>query len=157
VSSVVGSSDSESSRFVRRVALKVKQDSVQDFISAFADTVIPRTKKSKGIRRLYLLRPVAETNEFVSLTFWDSQEAADAYSKSGTFDANSDQLKQFLEADPALTEYHIEVHEVNAEDLPPPEAAKEIVRRTLRRPISTRGRPSSTTKRKGKRVAWSRK
>ncbi len=79
---------------------------------------------------MYLLRGQADAGEILSLTFWNSKIEADSYGGS-VFPENIDAMRNYLESEPVVTEFEVDYHDVNAEDLPPPETAKEIVKRDL--------------------------
>jgi heme-degrading monooxygenase HmoA len=147
----------ENFRYVRRVALKVKQDSVGSFVSAFKNEVFPRTKKLKGVRRLYLLRSADSPNDYVSITFWNSEDDAKSYASSPAYSENSNQLRPLLESDPLLTEYHIEAHDINAEELPPPDASNVLANKSTGGKRSSSRSSRASKKKKGGRKSAKRK
>ncbi|MDG6908583.1 MAG: antibiotic biosynthesis monooxygenase [Nitrososphaerota archaeon] len=120
-------------RYARRVATKVKPDEVENFLSKMRKDVLPILKKQPGIRRIYLLRRSGGENEFESTTFWNKRSDADSYGKSDIFSKNVTSVRDFLESDPTVTEFDVESHDVNAEDLPIPKSAKQVVKRSIRR------------------------
>ncbi len=144
-------------RFARRVSARVKPDRVDDFISKVESDVYPKLKQLRGIRRLYLLRPTDSTNnEFVSLTLWDNKEASDEYAQSDVGREIWEAMREFTESEPTVTTYNVEVHDVNAEDLPPPETAREEVEKEISSSSSSQRR-SSSRKTAGKRKKSPRK
>jgi heme-degrading monooxygenase HmoA len=106
-------------RYARRAALRVKRDQVENFLAKMHERVLPSLKEREGIRRIYLLRGPEGGNEFISLTFWNDKSHADSYGSSETSAKNTESTRDFLESDPLLTEFDVEYHYVNAEDLPP--------------------------------------
>ena len=114
---------SEIIRYARRLAIKVKPDQIDNFLATMKGKVFPNMKSQKGIRRMYLLQAPMQ-NEFVSLTLWDNKSYADAYGTSGSYTQNVDSAREFLESDPTLTEFDVVLHDVNGEDLPPPEKSQ---------------------------------
>jgi heme-degrading monooxygenase HmoA len=64
------------------------------------------------LRRLYILRPTTDTEEFVALSFWNSERDAHEYVSSGTYDKNVDLLDGLLEDDPVLTTFTVALHVV---------------------------------------------
>jgi heme-degrading monooxygenase HmoA len=129
----------------------VKPDLVEDFVQDMREKIYPDLRKKTGIRRMYLLRSRGDGRELVSLTFWNSKAEADRYGESA-FRNNIEALRDYLESDPIVTEYDVDYHDVNAEDLPPPETAKEIVERNLAssmRKAKSKGKKSK--KKSGKR------
>jgi heme-degrading monooxygenase HmoA len=119
-------------RFARRLSLRVKPDLVDDYLRTVRESVHPNHKNQPGIRRRYLLRSRGDGREFISLSFWNSKAEADNYGET-SFVLNVEQLRPYLEAEPILTEFDVEYHDVNAENLPPPEMAKEAVAKSLAR------------------------
>ncbi len=120
--------DDQNTRFVRRLALKVKEGQAQDFLSAVRNELLPRTKNFHGLRRLYVLKSDVSPSEYVMLSFWNDKEDADTYRSSDTFIANSNTIREFLESDPMLSQFHIEAHHVNSDELAPPKAALKRIR-----------------------------
>lgn len=130
-------------RYARRVAIRVKGDQIENFLSKMRNEIFPSLRSQNGIRRIYLLRTPGE-NEFVSLTLWDNKSYADSYGASGSFSGNTESLRDFLQSEPSLTEFDVELHDVNAEDLPPPKTA-------VRRAKNVTKRSKSKTKKKNKK------
>ena len=107
----------ENPRYARRVAMTAKTGKASKFVSVMRDSVFPRTKKCKGARRLYLLRSPKSKSDFVVLTLWDTKKDADGYGDSDAYTRNSEELLPLVTSDPVLTEYDVEIHDVNSEDL----------------------------------------
>ncbi len=137
------SEDSVKIRYARRVALKIRPDQVENFLAKMRSVVFPNLKNQKGIRRMYLLRTPGEY-DFVSLTFWDDKSYADAYGASEEYAKNTESVREFLESDPSLTQFDVDLHDVS-EELPPPKVA---VRRA---PVIRRERRSKTKKKSKRR------
>ena len=140
--------DDQEARFVRRLALRVSEGKSEDFASAVRNEVLPRTKSFHGLRRMYLLRSDSSPAEYIILSFWNNKADADSYQSSDTFVANSDTLRAFLESDPVLSQYHIEVHYVNSDELPPPKVSLEQIKES--KPKKSDSRRSSSKKKKTK-------
>jgi heme-degrading monooxygenase HmoA len=141
--------------FAERTSLNVKPDKVEDFLSEVRNSLNPKMKEQAGIRRLYLLRSPEKENEFVSLSLWDNKDAAEQYERSDAYKETMSSLSGFLESEPSLTHYNVELRDVNAEELPPPEAAvekaeKENTTRSTRRKRTSTKKPR-TKKGKGRR------
>jgi heme-degrading monooxygenase HmoA len=137
--------NSNNIRYARRVALKVNPDKVDNFLSKMRSEIFPNLRNQEGIRRMYLLRTPG-TNDFVSLTFWNNKSYADSYGASD-YMKNTESLRDLLESDPTLTEFDVDLHDVNAEDLPAPKSAVSKI-------TSARARKSgrkSKTKKSGKK------
>ncbi|MCW8985167.1 MAG: antibiotic biosynthesis monooxygenase [Thermoanaerobaculales bacterium] len=82
--------------FMRFVNLKVKEGMLRDLARFYEDRVIPALQDSGGCLYASLLQPSDDDQECVSLTFWRSSEAAEAYEKSGAYDELLDDSDVFL-------------------------------------------------------------
>jgi quinol monooxygenase YgiN len=123
----------EEIRFVRRVTLKAKPDSVEEFLSSMKEEIYPQLNKERGIRRAYLLRDINKLNEYVSLTLWNSKSDADAYQSTGHFSANVNKIREHLEEDPGVSKFEVEYHAVNpAVPLPTAAGMKKKSKRARR-------------------------
>lgn len=137
----------DNARYARHVAMNVKPERVEEFVSVMRNSVFPRTRQCTGARRLYLLRSNQSSNDFVVLTLWDRKTDADDYAKSQIYAKNSDELLPLVTSDPILTEYGIEAHDLNVEDLPRPMDRKKAAEKESKK--SSRKRKSKL--KKGKR------
>ncbi len=132
---------SDEIRYARRAAVRVKPDQIDNFLAKMRNDIFPNLKSQKGIRRMYLLRTPGE-NEFASLTLWNNKSFADAYGSSDAFTNNTESIREFLESDISVTQFDVDLHDVNAEALPPPRTA-------LRRATAAK-RQKPKAKKKGK-------
>jgi len=83
--------------YMRLLKIQVKSDK-KDILHSFYDAiVINELQKIEGCLFAGLLQRNDESNEWISLTLWDSRENADAYQKSGLYKKLLDQAKPFLE------------------------------------------------------------
>jgi len=82
--------------FIRFVNLKVKEGRLRDLARFYEDRVIPALQKSGGCLYASLLQPSDDDQECVSLTFWRSSEAAEAYEVSGIYDQLLDDSDHLL-------------------------------------------------------------
>ncbi len=104
----------EADRFARRVALKVRQEKLHEFLSVIRRDLGPGLAREKGLRRFFLIRSIENMNEFVALTLWNSKREADNYGKSGRYVKNLGKIREMLEDVPVLSEFHIELHRVGS-------------------------------------------
>jgi heme-degrading monooxygenase HmoA len=72
---------------VRMVSLKFRSDSMDAFRRHYYEDVVPALRKLDGCRRAFLAAPADRTNELISVTEWETEEAAQAYEHGGQFDA----------------------------------------------------------------------
>jgi quinol monooxygenase YgiN len=92
--------------------MRVKHEKMHEFLSIARRDVGPSLANEKGLRRFYLIRSLENMNEFVALTLWNSQREAASYEKSGRYARNVSKIRDMLEAEPVLTQYHVELHSV---------------------------------------------
>ena len=121
----------ETLRFARRVFVRVKPESREEFLRAMKESVYPRISKERGVRRIYLLRDVANPNEFVSLTLWNSRKYADSYENSGHFREYVELIADKLQEPVSINEFVVEHHEVSA-STPPPKRLTQPARKKKR-------------------------
>jgi heme-degrading monooxygenase HmoA len=136
-------------RYARRVALMVKPDQIDNFLAKMRSDIIPNLKSQAGIRRMYLLRTPG-ANDFVSLTFWDNRSYADTYGASDSFRNNTESIRDMLESEPSVTQFDVDLHDVNAEDLPAPKTAVKKVSSTTTRRTSRKPKKKTTKKKRRK-------
>jgi heme-degrading monooxygenase HmoA len=68
--------------FTRHVTMKLKADSAAELTRAIEKEIIPLLRAQNGFRdEITLIAP--ERLEAVAISFWDTKEAADAYSRTG--------------------------------------------------------------------------
>ena len=82
--------------FLRFVNLKVREGRQRDFTRFYEDRVIPALQESGGCLYASLLQPSDDDQEHVSMTFWRSSEAAEAYETSGVYDELLDDSDVYL-------------------------------------------------------------
>jgi heme-degrading monooxygenase HmoA len=75
-----------SSMYLRIVSATVQTDRFREFKSLYVDEIIPMLQKESGFRHAFLVESTEHPNEVLSVTIWDSKDAADTYEKSGNFD-----------------------------------------------------------------------
>jgi len=86
------------------------------------------------------------------MTLWNSKTAGDAFWMSGRGQMVVESVREFLSSDPSLTEYVVELHGVNAKDLPLPRTATESMRRARRIDTGSRGGGGGIAKRSRKAI-----
>lgn len=68
--------------FTRHVTMKLKANSAADLTSAIEKEIIPLLRAQNGFRdEITFVAP--ERSEAVAISFWDTKEAAEAYSRTG--------------------------------------------------------------------------
>ncbi len=82
--------------FMRFLQLKLKPDYISDFKYFYETEVTKELYKTPGCLFAGLIKSKPEENEFISLTFWQTQIQAENYERSGAFKKLFDQSKIFL-------------------------------------------------------------
>jgi quinol monooxygenase YgiN len=126
-----------------QLKLGISPEQADSFLETVRGKVFPSLNDRDGVRRAYLLRSLE--NEIVLLTFWNDKSAGDNYWASNLGRNAIESMKEYLQSEPSLTEYAVEIHEVNARDLPLPETAREKIRKA-----------SASSRLRGKRGAKAR-
>ena len=94
--------------FVRLTFVKFAPESVTEAKRIFRTEVVPVVRKQKGNIGIRLLEPGELSDDFISVTEWETQADADAYSASGTYKQLVDLLKGLYAKAPVLKTYHSE-------------------------------------------------
>ncbi|HTY38231.1 MAG TPA: antibiotic biosynthesis monooxygenase [Bacteroidota bacterium] len=71
--------------YVRILSVRLKPGKLEEFASLYNAEILPMLQDVHGCRYAFLTEGVAEQNEILSVTIWDSKEAADTYEESGLF------------------------------------------------------------------------
>jgi len=74
----------------------------------YNEEVIPVVKSQKGNNDVMLLEPVDKSDDYISLTMWNSKADADAYEASGTYNKLVDKVRSMLTKEPVLKTYNYE-------------------------------------------------
>jgi len=81
---------------VRMVSLKFKEGMVQEFKKHYEQDVIPVLRSIDGCKTAFLAAPADNPHELISVTEWESEQAAQAYEHGGQFDKILDSQRHFL-------------------------------------------------------------
>ncbi len=71
--------------FMRLVQLKVRPHSISQMKSSYEKEIVPELEKVDGCRFASLAQNATQPDEFISLTLWESPDAADRYVRDGTY------------------------------------------------------------------------
>jgi heme-degrading monooxygenase HmoA len=82
--------------FMRLLQLQLDPVHTNEFKDFYENVVFPQLQNMPGCLFAALIKSKPEQNEFISLTFWEEQEQADNYEKTGVFQKLFDQAKPFL-------------------------------------------------------------
>ena len=93
--------------WVRLTFIKIQPDKVDEVRKIYYNEIVPTVKAQKGNVDIYLMEPVGEDEEFISLSSWDSKENGDAYEASGTYPELVNKVKQGFAGSPTLKSYEV--------------------------------------------------
>lgn len=82
--------------FLRMVSLKFRTEKVEEFKKHYTKKVVPVLRGVEGCRRAFLAAPADNPNELISVTEWESEQAAQAYEHGGQFDALLESQRHFF-------------------------------------------------------------
>jgi len=71
--------------FIRILSVKLQPGKTEEFAKIYHTQILPVLRSVQGCRYAFLTEGVEERNEVISLTIWNSKEAADVYESSGLF------------------------------------------------------------------------
>jgi heme-degrading monooxygenase HmoA len=74
----------------------------------YFDEVVPVVKKQKGNIDCRLLEPIEKTDDYISMTTWETKADADAYSSSGVYRQLVEKVRKDFAKDPVLKVYTTE-------------------------------------------------
>ena len=97
-------------RFARIITMKAKAGKGGEFLRKFRDSVAATADGIEGMRRLYLLRPMGKEDEFVAISLWDSEEAAEEYAMSGRNEQYGRKLASAREGREKVKKFRVELH-----------------------------------------------
>ena len=93
--------------WVRLTFVKIQPDKVDEVRKIYYNEIVPTVKAQKGNVDIYLMEPLGEDEEVISLTSWDSKENGDAYESSGTYPEMVNKVKHGFAASPTLKSYEV--------------------------------------------------
>ena len=71
--------------WVRLTFVKLQKDKVDELRKIYYEEIVPTVKAQKGNVDMYLMEPIDEDEDFISMTSWDNKTNGDAYESSGTY------------------------------------------------------------------------
>ena len=93
--------------FVRLTFLSIVPGRKKDLEKIYIDQVIPVVQKQAGNTGIRLLEPTTESDQFLSLTEWETEADAQRYESSGTYRTLVDLLKDDYSSKPVLKTYNV--------------------------------------------------
>ena len=71
----------------------------------YHDEVVPTVRKQKGNIDCRLLEPIEKTDDYISMTTWETKADFDAYHNSGVYKELVDKVRKDFAKDPVLKLY----------------------------------------------------
>lgn len=94
--------------FVRLTYLNFLPGKMEEAKRIYDSELVPVVKKQKGNLDCRMLEPLEKTDDYISMTVWDSKEDADAYQSSGVYKQLVDRVKEMYSKPPVLKVYSTE-------------------------------------------------
>ena len=94
--------------FVRLTFVQFAPESAKDAKRIFMQDVVPVVRKQKGNISIRLLEPTELSDDYISLTEWETKADADAYGNSGTYKQLVGLLNSYFTKAPVLKTYQVE-------------------------------------------------
>ena len=95
--------------FVRLTYFGFKPEKLQELKKFYNEVAIPTVRQQKGNVDCKLLEPVDKTEDYISMTTWESRQDADTYQSKGVYTKLVDQVRPFFSKEPVLRVYQTEV------------------------------------------------
>lgn len=93
---------------VRLTYLNFLPEKVEEAKKTYNDEIVAIVKKQKGNLDCRLLEPVDKTDDYISMTVWESKADADAYHSSGVYKELVEKVRNDYSKDPVLKVYTAE-------------------------------------------------
>ena len=94
--------------FVRLTYFGFKPEKLQELKKFYNEVAIPTVRQQKGNIDCKLLEPVDNSEEYISMTTWESRQDAEAYHSKGVYAKLVDQVRPFFSREPVLKVYQTE-------------------------------------------------
>ncbi|MFL5747868.1 MAG: antibiotic biosynthesis monooxygenase family protein [Niastella sp.] len=93
---------------VRLTYLSFLPQNVEQAKKLFREEIVPIVKVQKGNLDCRMLEPLDNSDEYISMTTWESQADSDAYESSGKYQELVDKVKNDFAKKPVLKVYTTE-------------------------------------------------
>lgn len=91
--------------FTRHVTIKLKANSATEFTRVIENEIIPLLRRQQGFRDEVTF-VVPERSEAIALSFWETKEDAEAYSRTG-YQEVLKTISNLVEGDPKIETYEV--------------------------------------------------
>jgi len=113
--------------FARHVAVKLRPDTLAEFIRVMDNEILPWLRKQKGFLDTMTLA-VPGGREIVSISFWDQEKSAEVYN-SASYPQALEILKKILAGTPQVRTFDVVSSTLQKIDLPTPLGSTARTRR----------------------------
>lgn len=93
---------------VRLTYLSFLPQNLQQAKRIYSEQVVPVVRTQKGSLDCRLLEPMDKTDDYISMTTWETQADADAYHNSGVYRDLVEMVRKDFAKDPVLKVYTTE-------------------------------------------------
>ena len=99
-------------RYARIITMEAKRGKGDEFVEKFREGVAWTAVDLEGMSRLYLFRPVGKKDEFVVISLWDDEQAAESYARSPRNRRYGEELAGVQEGKERVEKFNVELHVV---------------------------------------------
>lgn len=93
--------------FVRMTFISIKPEHIEESKRMFQQEIVPAVRQQKGNENIMLLEPTDESDQYISLTIWQSREDAQQYETSGKYKELVDKARHTFSKPPVLKSYTV--------------------------------------------------
>ena len=77
----------------------------EEAMTIYNGELVPAVRKQKGNLDCRMLQPIDDSDDFISMTVWETKEDADLYQSSGTYKKMIDRVSDLFSKEPVLKVY----------------------------------------------------
>jgi heme-degrading monooxygenase HmoA len=93
---------------VRLTYISFLPQNLEEAKRIYREQVVPVVKVQKGNLDCRLLEPIDKSDEYISMTTWETRDDADAYDRSGTYRDLVEKVRKDFAKNPVLKVYTTE-------------------------------------------------
>ena len=93
---------------VRLTFLSFLPQNIVQAKKAFEEEIVPVVRRQRGNIDCRLLEPIEKTDDYISMTTWETKADADAYNSSGIYNDLVEKVRKDFAKDPVLKMYTTE-------------------------------------------------
>lgn len=94
--------------FIRLMYFNFFPEKSEEFRKIYLEEIAPQVRKQVGNLDCRLLEPLGASDNYISMSMWDSQRDADRYYSSAFYNELNDKVKSFYSKPPMLKIYEAE-------------------------------------------------